>query len=568
MNERITEYLMPVGISDFRMLQTTSPKGKRYLSIDKSEFISEIMEDGSQVILITRPRRFGKTLALSMLRYFLAEKVGGKETAELFTNLAIAKDTKVMAHQGKYPVIFISFKEIKDNNFKAAKTRIADDIRLLYEEFSYLAPSLSKSEAKIYQSILDRESNDEDLQRSLANLSMYLTRFHGVEPYLLIDEYDTPIQTAYKNDYYQDMTSFVLAMFGSCLKDNISITKAILTGITRVAKESLFSGVNNFELYTLFDDKYRQYFGFIEDEVNDLFARSGIKLKSEEIKDWYNGYQCGGLLIYNPWSIIKCLNKKGAIASYWVNSSDNKLATDLILREGYEIKEKFQLLLEQGEITEIIDDNLVYGSLKENRASVWSLLLMSGYLKATKIVTDSFGSKICTLSLPNKEVLYFYCQAIQEWLSNDKGISWYRNCLQDLLDAKLESFEENLQTILLETFAFADVNRKNQENFYHGFVLGLIVSLRETHEIKSNRESGLGFYDVLIIPKNKLQRAIILEFKAVENKKNLEKTAQKALEQIRNRKYHIELKQRDITNILSIGIAFSSKHLKMYHNIN
>ena len=567
-SEEKARYLLPVGVSDYRILVThRNSNNIGYLFVDKSLLIKGIDDDGATVILVTRPRRFGKTLALSMLRYFFAKEIAGELTAGLFDGTEIAKDKNVMQHQGQYPVIFISFKGIKASNYASAKSHIKEELRILYEEFRYLVDAenfLSKDEKNIYASILAKKVEDIDLEKAIYHLTLYLNRYHKVKPFLLIDEYDTPIQSAYMKDYYGEMVELMRGMFEAALKDNENITKAVLTGITRVAKESLFSGVNNFEIYTLLSNKYKECFGFTEAEVNALFGKSQIPLNEQEIKDWYNGYKCNDLLIYNPWSIIKCLNNAGEIDSYWVNTSSNELAVDLLIGGDLEVHEKLEDLLQGKAVMEDLDVNIVYNNIKDNKAAIWTLLFMTGYLKVTSYTKNlSSGLNRCELALPNKEVRYFYRNFIQVWLSSKKGGAWYQNFIYDLLEARVDRFEEKLQSILLNTFSFQDVNKKNQETFYHGFMLGLIAVLQDTHIVKSNRESGEGRYDVSIIPHDKNEYGIVLEFKAATEGSNIDFEAKQALQQIKEAQYNADLQQLGFKKILNLGIAFSHKNVRI-----
>jgi hypothetical protein len=558
------QYVVPVGTDHFRKLITlTSDDGKKSLFVDKTKFIKEILNDGSEVILITRPRRFGKTINMSMLQHFLAAEVDGQPTKDLFNGLLISQDQAAMSWQGKYPVIFISLKEVKAGNFIAARSVFAEVLRVLYEKFRYVADTLSIEQKEIYTRILRLQATDLDLQRALLNLSGYLYKIHQEKVYLLIDEYDTPIQHAYTKEYYDEMVTFLRDLLGSSLKGNAWIKQGILTGITRIAKESIFSELNNPKTRSLLDNKYATYFGFTENEVNDLFSRSGLDCDLVQLKDWYNGYQCGDTLLYNPWSIMNSIDDGGAIKQYWINTSSNDLAIDLILKGGTKVHEQLAILLQGKTIIEGLDNHIVYNNIEQNRAAIWTLLVMAGYLKiiTSHIVMDNIEYE---LALPNKEVQYFYKNIIQVWLSGDGSAQWYSNFLKDLLAGDLQKFEQQLTHIVQATFSVRDLPKNEPERIYHAFMLGLLASLQTTHEIISNRESGIGYYDFLIIPKDVNQNAVVLEFKAPKDPNaDLDNEAVDALQQIRRKKYVMQLDNKGIKKVISVGIAFARKDVRI-----
>jgi hypothetical protein len=430
-----TQYVIPVGCDNFRKLVTaTDQYGSKSLFVDKTKFIQEILSDAAEVLLITRPRRFGKTLNMSMLQHFLGAEVDGLPTKDLFNDLLISQDQAAMAYQGKYPVIFITFKDTKGSSYAAIEAAIREQIKSVYNEFRYLLDKqlISKEDQIVYQQILLKQSSVSDLMNSIKNLSQYIYANGDVHPYLLIDEYDTPIHSAYYQDYYTDVLDLIRAMLCTALKGNANIKQGILTGITRIAKESIFSGLNNLKTRSLLDNKYSTYFGFIEDEVNDLFSKSCLDCDLVQLKNWYNGYQCGDTLLYNPWSIMNSIDDGGTIKQYWINTSDNGLAIDLILKGGTKVHEQLAILLQGKTITESLDNHIVYNNIEQNRAAIWTLLVMAGYLKiiASHNVMDSIEYE---LALPNEEVKYFYKNIIQVWLSGDGSAKWYSNFLKDLL---------------------------------------------------------------------------------------------------------------------------------------
>ena len=562
-----TGYVVPVGVGNFRDLVTaTSKSSKKSLFVDKTAFISEILDDGSKIILITRPRRFGKTINLSMLRHFLSAEVDRQPTKDLFNDLLISKDQAAMEYQGKYPVIFITFKDAKGRSYYDIEAAMREQIKSVYEEFRCLLNSatLMSHQKNIFQQMLDKTSSIPDLMNSIKNLSQYIYTECGVRPYLLLDEYDTPIHSTYSKDYYKEALNLIRCMLSTALKDNSNIEKGILSGITRIAKESVFSELNNITVYTLQNQGYADCFGFTELEVAALCAKMQLDASLTDIKAWYNGYLCSDTTLYNPWSVMHCLKNHGKISPYWINTSTNDLAACLILQGGAKVHEQLGVLLQGKTIIENLDDHIVYNNIEQNRAAIWTLLVMAGYLKIVAFhqVMDHIEYE---LAVPNNEVKYFYKNVIQVWLSGDGSAMWYSNFLKDLLAGDLQLFEQQLTHIIQATFSVRDIEENEPEKFYHAFMLGLLATLQQTHTIESNRESGLGYYDFLIIPKDDRQNGVILEFKAPKDgtEANLVKEAAKALEQISKKKYAMELEIKGVKNIISIGIAFAKKDVRI-----
>jgi hypothetical protein len=483
-----------------------------------------------------------------------------------------------MQYQGKYPVIFVSFKDIKTNNFNESYDKLRKLIAIIFGEYDYLLLSdkLSSSDKKVFQKILDNNADCPDIEDSLRFLTSLLFEHHGIKPWLLIDEYDTPIQSGYLNNYYDEITNLMRAILGAALKDNPFLDRAVITGILRVSKESLFSGLNNLIVYSILDTEYSEHFGFTESEVTNLLQEAGLASKEAEVKSWYNGYIFGGTTVYNPWSIVNYVNKKGLLQPYWVNTSDDKLIRSLLSESNGGFRKQFDALLKGEDVIQEIDENMVFGNLKTNSLAPWSLLLMSGYLKVTKTELDDDGNRICNCAIPNWEVKTLYCKMIRSWLSiNDDSGSWYRNFLTSLLNGDIETFTQGFGQVLSQTISVHDTAH-NPEAFYHGFMLGLTASLRpQDYEVKSNKESGSGRYDLAIFPKDITNYAIIFEFKSVAipkpSKENsieslediLEQRAQKALIQINDRQYITEAEHRGFKKIIKIGIAFSGKSFRV-----
>ncbi len=560
----------PIGISDFEELVT----GNFYFA-DKTLLIKEIMEDGAKVILITRPRRFGKTLNLSMLYYFLSETYYNKVNQNLFEGLNISKETEFCKkHQGQYPVIFISFKDIKEATHTKAYAGIVELIRKLYETHSYLLEGdlLSKNEKKIFNALTSKSGMESDVQSSISQLSTYMTKKFKKLPIILIDEYDTPIQEGYLNNDYQEIIKLMRGILGQALKDNKPneriLEKAIITGITRIGQESIFSGLNNLEVYSVLEKKYGQYFGFTEEEVLKLIDDSEQTLPLAPIKEWYNGYQIGKYVLYNPWSIIKCLKNNGTFEWYWVNTSSNDLIAQLLTDASSTTKLQFEQLL-QGEVIERpISKNLIFPNLKTQEAALWSLLLYTGYLKVLSTRITEF-QMLAELAIPNKEVGFVYNEIIAGWFSIENNLDVYKNFIGSLMNGNVDEFKKQLSSYIMQSGSFFDFDKTTPEKIFHIFILGLVVGLKKEYIIQSNRESGLGRLDIIFIPKNNKRQGMLIEFKTSATIELLLEKAQEALDQIKDRKYIEIFKQHNISSVLAIGLAFCGKQLELaYENIS
>ena len=560
---------LPIGYDNFRELIENKLE-----FVDKSLFIDEIINDiVTKAAVITRPRRFGKTLNLSMLHTFLSKEVHGKLTKDLFHDLKITENKDLCAkHQGQYPVIFVTFKDVKNDHYKEAYAKLCELMSRTYMEHCYLLSStkLLSYQKKIFESVLEEKASETHISSALLNLTQFLYLHHDVKPWLLIDEYDTPIQASYVSGYYEPMMNTMRGLFGSVLKTNPYLYRAVITGILRVAKESLFSGINNLEVYSLLRSEYGEYFGFTEEEMDELLKKADLVNHSKEIKDWYNGYQVGNTVVYNPWSVANCIKQKGELQPYWVNTSDNQLIRSILVRSSMAFKEQFELLLQDKPVEQLIDENTVFGDLQANESAAWSLLLMAGYLKVVSQKKTDDGLW-CTLAIPNKEVKNLYQQIIKQWLSNGHGIAWYNQFLDHLLTGNIELFEQELKEIMEQTVSSHDTSR-NPEAFYHGLMIGLTASLHHSahYEIQSNKESGYGRYDYLIFSRDKNKPTVLLEFKKISAVKDpeqidisLEQAAQEALDQIDQKQYLAEVKKRGNTNILKIGLAFCGKRFKI-----
>src|SRR3989338_8528253 len=552
---------LPVGYDNFRKILDN-----KLDFVDKSLFIKDVMDDHTaEIALITRPRRFGKTLNLSMLQHFLAAEVHGQKTTGLFDHLKIGQidHGNYLKHQGKYPVIFITFKDIKSEHYPLAYEKLFELIVDVFNQHHYLAQStkLSANNKDLFQTILFRKASQAQIEKSLQVLVACLFEHHGVKSWLLIDEYDTPIHASYLHHYYNEMMELMRGMFSAALKTNPYLEKAVITGILRIAKESLFSGLNNLKVYSVLDERYGQYFGFTEDEMSALLVQADLMSHADEIKKWYNGYLFGQTIVYNPWSVVNCLNDGGKLKPYWLNTSDNALIKSLLAQADTDTKFKLESLVRGQSIETIVDEYVAFTHFAENPSALWSLLLSSGYLKA--LSCEPSGSNLkCSLLPPNYEVGMIYSELVKEWISGRIGYDQYDYFIGALLKGNMDDFAEMLKKYLVETISVFDVSGKNPEKFYHGLVLGIISSTMKTHTIKSNRESGYGRYDVMIIPKdltNAQAVSLILEFKVAKEGEELKASAHEALQQIEKRHYEAELKQAGVTKIIKAGLAFSGK---------
>lgn len=564
---------LPTGISNFRELITyKDSNGDGYLYVDKTAFIKELTDNTAKVKIIIRPRRFGKTLNLSMLQYFYAAEVAGQTTKGLFDGLEISKYPYCMQHQGKYPVIFISFKDVKQPTFEFCLDKIRSVVAATYRRHRkvFESKNISEDNKEYIKSVLNTTISQVKLEEAIQRLMELLREHYNESPILLIDEYDTPIQEAYLQGYYDQLIQFLRNFLSGSLKDEDLLKNAILTGILRVAKESLFSGLSNVKIHSILGDKYSKHFGFTKAEVNNLLIKAKLPASVAQTKEWYNGYNFGGVTIYNPFSIIEFIAEQGRLSSYWVNTSGNDIVRDLIINSSYRTQEKIQALITGETIQEYVDEHIVFSDLNKNPSAIWSLLLMSGYLKYT--ANEEKGMRfLCDLRIPNKEVEDYYTTVIEDWLIGDRDLNWYKELLDNLVNGNVAEFEEKLQILIEDTLSCRDVTKSSQESFYHGLMLGLVVGLKETHDVKSNKESGKGFYDVAIIPKDRNKLGIVMEFKAPQKKGkqeiNLEKESKLALKQIKRSNYISELKQRGITKICKMGIAFAKKAVKIHHEV-
>ena len=542
---------VPVGIEDFERIINED-----YYYVDKTLLIEELLINRAPVTLFTRPRRFGKTLNMSMLKYFFDVK-NKEENKKLFENLKIY-NSEYMSEQGKYPVIFISLKDLKGDTWEECLKRLKLFIFDLYAEFEYIREKMNEWDKRKFEKVL-YEKEDADYIMSLKFLADSLYKYYGEKAIILIDEYDAPIINAFDKGYYNEAVNFFQTFYSSALKTNNSLKYGVLTGITRIIKEGIFSGLNNLKVDTILNKKYSEYFGLLESEVIEMLDYFGMKYKIEEVKEWYNGYLFGESEVYNPWSIVNYIDN-GEIKAYWANVSGNTLLENMLDHAGESVYDDLKRFTDGESIEKYISDGTTIKSLLSNDDEIWQLLLYSGYLTKAKNQEKESDSNIYNLKIPNKEIRKYFGNM---FLNRFFGTEVKTNTLIKALEnGDIKKFEKTLGEIMINMLSHFDLD-KEMEKIYQVFMIGLVGFLMGKYEIISNDESGYGRYDLAMIPIKSNEKAYLMEFKISKTKKGMEEKAEKALKQIDEKKYDTKLKARGIKNILKIGIAFYGKEVKV-----
>ena len=571
---------LPIGKSDFKEVIENN-----YRYVDKSLFIKDIIDKSDSILLIPRPRRFGKTLNLSMLKYFYdccpgiltpgtAPLPGENEKNEpvppansygkLFEPLAIKKAGQLyLDKMNKYPVIFLSFRTIKELDWESTFRKIT---RLIQDEYSrhyYLLNSqvLLPHEKDYFQKILDLNAHREDYENSLEKLLIFLNRYYRERVVILIDEYDAPVHAGFTYHYYEEVINFLRNFLAGGLKDTDQyLEKSIITGIMRIARESIFSGLNNLGVFTLLAEEFDDKFGFTEEEVKELLADYQAADRYDQVQKWYNGYRFGKEIIYNPWSIVNFLGSEARECKpYWINTSDNRIVDTLLSRGGKELKEELELLIRGETIEKAVEENIILKDVSTREHLLWSFLLMGGYLKQTdKKIDDTTGKVYYSLSVPNLEVRTVYLGIIEHFFADKIENRKLETMLKSLLEGDIDVFEEIFADYVMKAMSFFDLGEE-PEKVYHAFVMGLLLWLSPAYRINSNRESGYGRYDIMIIPEDTSKLGFIIEFKMVRKNETAEKAVESALKQMTERKYETSLLESGVTKYKKLAIVFKGK---------
>ena len=553
---RYKKPIMPVGVSDFKAIIEDG-----YYYVDKTLLIKDMLPHKKpKVVLIARPRRFGKTLNLTMLRYFFEKTC--ESNAHLFENKKIWRDKEARSHQGQYPVVFLTLKETKADNWAVAYDKIK---RLISNEYmrhrEYVSDVLVGRELQVYEEIINETASQASYELSLKFLVDMLRRKSGKQAILLLDEYDTPITVAYQYAYYDRMIGFLRSLLGAVLKDSEALGSGVVSGISRIAKEGIFSDLNNLTVYGVIDEGVSDKFGFTEAEVADLLADYNLTKHRTLMKEWFDGYSVGSKKnLYNPWSVINCVYLNGEMRPYWGRTGSNLLIQKLILKGSPQLKKDLEHLLQGETVTQRIEQGIIYPGIEYNSNAVWSLLLYTGYVTFAEHTLSDDGRDYCALKLPNREMKVVYEDIILDLMSSMLGsVEQFPEMVAALVRGDVEELSELLQSIILKTTSFFDVDQQTPENSYHMFLVGVIAALLPNYATKSNREGCLGKADITLIPYDMKKAGVIIEIKKVKKGEEINEMALRALRQIKDLKYATEMRSLGINKIFAYGMAFEAK---------
>ena len=547
---------LPIGISDYKKLIEED-----YYYVDKTDFIRQIIEEGSLITLLPRPRRFGKTLNLSTLRYFF-EKTEGNVYRPLFEGKSIEQWKDFDKYQGKYPVILVTLKDCKGDTFEDTLLLLARELQSEFIRHDYLREHIEQADyLDQFVRLQNRKATPDEMTGSLRLLSELLTSYWGMPPLVLLDEYDTPIHVAFDKGYYDRMIGFMRNFMSLVFKDNTDIFRGVITGILRVSKESIFSGLNNIDVDTILELPMCTSFGFTQEETDRMLTDYSLGGQKGEVKNWYNGYLFGDQTVYNPWSVLSYINRGGVLAPYWVNTGSDVLLRHLLADGPSQIRTGVESLIQGEPIRSVINDKLAFPDLLAETSNIWSFMLFSGYLKASNPVKNSDDLMEYTLQIPNREVRTVFFTIIRSWINNGPVKNdRLELMLQALRAGDIEYFEELLNDFVVHTFSYYDTNGREPEKVYQAFLLGLLAGMSD-YEVSSNRESGFGRYDILLRPKGGKGQAVIMELKRLRPSETVEKALSSALQQIEDKQYDAILRQNGFTDILKMAITFDGKRV-------
>lgn len=548
---------LPIGISDYKELISEG-----YYYVDKTDFIRQIIENGSKITLLPRPRRFGKTLNFSTLRYFF-EKTEGNVYRPLFNGKSIEQWKDFDKYQGKYPVILITLKDCKADTFEQFLSMLGQELQNEFLRHKYLLedPRTEPAYIPAFKAIVEQQATEVQIQNSLAMLSTMLTTYWGTPPLVLLDEYDSPIHVAFDKGYYDRMIGFMRNFMSAVFKDNTDIFRGVITGILRVSKESIFSGLNNIAVFTLLDRPICSAFGFTQEETDRFLDDYSQGEHKEDVKTWYDGYLFGDEVMYNPWSVLNYIMYNGVLAPYWVNTGSDVLLRHLLADGPLQIRDGVEALIQGYPVRSVINDKLAFPDLLAETVNIWSFMLFSGYLKASDPVLTSEDLLEYTLQVPNREVRTVFFTIIRSWINkgpvkNDR----LERMLQALRIGDIEYFEELLNDFLINSLSYYDTSGRDPEKVYQAFMLGLLAGMSD-YEVSSNREAGFGRYDIMLRPKNGQGQAIIMELKRLRPKETVEQALASALQQIENKQYAATLCAAGFADILKMAITFDGKRV-------